>query len=322
MAGAFTIFKPSAAATKGQKKVSFKSIPKGVAVPSYTKAQLAYLLTKMNYGLVDLLPSHWEKVFETYTPKHLERVMAKASSSDSSKPSRAAPIEAAVEFVKSETGPEGKKNDTLNKLLGRRQAARAKAAKSQFKLTDTNAAKQARIKEKEARRLALLKKAKTNQTPEPERKQNLDNRRFGGFGILDEGVRSGDKEYRKTLPPRLPPPTDVSVYAGGLPDSGDQDSILFAIDAEKAPPVAAKTISKGVWESLLSGGTTSPRGDIGDSGTFEHPEGRPDLRRGGLTNNKNKKRSDARTNRIVAEYSKIKKSKKKVATNNGKKRTK
>jgi hypothetical protein len=193
----------------------------------------------------------------------------------------------------------------------------------------TGASRIARIKEKEARRLALLKKAITNQTSEPERRRNLDNQRVkADFPILDKGVRSGDERYRKTLPPRLPTPTNVSVPPGGLPDSGDQDSILFNFDAEKASSVSAKTISKGVWESLLSGGTTSPRGDIGDSGTFEHPEGRPDLRRGGLTatttntNNKNKKRSDARTNRIVAEYSKIKKSKKKVATNNGKKRTK
>ena len=120
-----------------------------------------------------------------------------------------------------------------------------------------------------------------------------------------------------------PSSTDTTTTTTpSVPADNNQDSILFAIDAEKAPSVAAKTISKGVWESLLSGGTTSPRGDIGDSGTFEHPEGRPDLRRGGLTNNKKKKRSDARTNRIVAEYSKIKKSKKKVATNNGKKRTK
>ena len=121
-----------------------------------------------------------------------------------------------------------------------------------------------------------------------------------------------------------PSSTDITTTTTtpSVPADNNRDPILFDFDAEKAPSVAAKTISKGVWESLLSGGTTSPRGDIGDSGTFEHPEGRPDLRRGGLTNNKNKKRSDARTNRIVAEYSKIKKSKKKVATNNGKKRTK
>ena len=119
-----------------------------------------------------------------------------------------------------------------------------------------------------------------------------------------------------------PSSTDTTTTTPSVPADNNRDPILFDFDAEKAPSVAAKTISKGVWESLLSGGTTSPRGDIGDSGTFEHPEGRPDLRRGGLTNNKNKKRSDARTNRIVAEYSKIKKSKKKVATNNGKKRTK
>ena len=135
------------------------------------------------------------------------------------------------------------------------------------------------------------------------------------------------KERRRLLSPSslniaIPPSSTDTTTTPSVPADNNQDSILFAIDAEKAPSVAAKTISKGVWESLLSGGTTSPRGDIGDSGTFEHPEGRPDLRRGGLTNNKNKKRSDARTNRIVAEYSKIKKSKKKVATNNGKKRTK
>ena len=120
-----------------------------------------------------------------------------------------------------------------------------------------------------------------------------------------------------------PSSTDTTTTTPSVPADNNRDPILFDIDAEKAPSVAAKTISKGVWESLLSGGTTSPRGDIGDSGTFEHPEGRPDLRRGGLTaTTTNKKRSDARTNRIVAEYSKIKKSKKKVATNNGKKRTK
>tara|TARA_R110001599_G_scaffold44532_1_gene132553 strand:+ start:232 stop:867 length:636 start_codon:yes stop_codon:yes gene_type:complete len=133
-----------------------------------------------------------------------------------------------------------------------------------------------------------------------------------------------EEELQSSLNVAMPQPssTDTTTTTPSVPADNNQDSILFAIDAEKAPSVAAKTISKGVWESLLSGGTTSPRGDIGDSGTFEHPEGRPDLRRGGLTNNKKKKRSDARTNRIVAEYSKIKKSKKKVATNNGKKRTK
>ena len=77
-------------------------------------------------------------------------------------------------------------------------------------------------------------------------------------------------------------------------------------------------------DNLFGSAGTSPRGDIGEV-FFEHPEGRPDLRKGGLTatnNKKKKKRSDARTNRIVAEYNKIKKSKKKVATDNGKKRTK
>lgn len=133
------------------------------------------------------------------------------------------------------------------------------------------------------------------------------------------------KERRRLLSPSslniAMPPSSTTTTTPSVPADNNQDSVLFDFDAEKAP-VAAKTISKGVWESLLSGGTTSPRGDIGDSGTFEHPEGRPDLRRGGLTATTNKKRSDARTNRIVAEYSKIKKSKKKVATNNGKKRTK
>tara|TARA_R110000824_G_scaffold172245_2_gene350026 strand:- start:938 stop:1570 length:633 start_codon:yes stop_codon:yes gene_type:complete len=132
-----------------------------------------------------------------------------------------------------------------------------------------------------------------------------------------------EEELQSSLNVAMPPSsTDTTTTTPSVPADNNRDPILFDFDAEKAPSVAAKTISKGVWESLLSGGTTSPRGDIGDSGTFEHPEGRPDLRRGGLTNNKKKKRSDARTNRIVAEYSKIKKSKKKVATNNGKKRTK
>tara|TARA_R110002167_G_scaffold6449_1_gene29835 strand:+ start:232 stop:867 length:636 start_codon:yes stop_codon:yes gene_type:complete len=133
-----------------------------------------------------------------------------------------------------------------------------------------------------------------------------------------------EEELQSSLNVAMPQPssTDTTTTTPSVPADNNHDSILFNFDAEKASSVSAKTISKGVWESLLSGGTTSPRGDIGDSGTFEHPEGRPDLRRGGLTNNKKKKRSDARTNRIVAEYSKIKKSKKKVATNNGKKRTK
>lgn len=209
-------------------------------------------------------------------------------------------------FVKSETGKEGKENNTLNKMLGRRQAARAKAVAAPPAARPsptTTTTKQARPpttvatnkKKEELERLARIK----------ERKRPL---------------------RASSLPPSSTDTTTITTPS--VPADNNRDDALFNFEAEKAPPVAAKTISKGVWESLLSGGTTSPRGDIGDSGTFEHPEGRPDLRRGGLTatttntNNKNKKRSDARTNRIVAEYSKIKKSKKKVATNNGKKRTK
>lgn len=212
-------------------------------------------------------------------------------------------------FVKSETGKEGKKNDTLNRLVGQREAAKDKAVAAP---PATRPAPPPTTTKKKTRPPTTVatdtkKKELDRQARIKERKSRL---RASSLNV-------------DIPPPRLPTPTNVSVYSGGLPDSGDRDPVLFDIDAEKAPPVAAKTISKGVWESLLSGGTTSPRGDIGEV-FFEHPEGRPDLRRGGLTaaTNTNKKRSDARTNRIVAEYSKIKKSKKKVTTNNGKKRTK
>ena len=331
MAGTFTPFRPSAAATKGQKRVSFKNIPKAVDVPPYTKEQLKYLLDNMHYGLVDLRPSDWEQVFQMYTPKRLKRVMDKASSPGSKKKSRAAPIIAAinagVDFVKSETGKEGIKNDTLSRMFGLRKAAQDEAVQAVEKLTsEPERIKNLLRKREKARREKILEIA------EIQRKRKEDALRTARIAKEEsssvkplrsqEFYNKRDKENRYARALEEQRRNDNRQELSEWDEIGDMPSSSATITTTTG--ASPKTISANVMDNLFGSAGTSPRGDIGEV-FFEHPEGRPDLRKGGLTatnNKKKKKRSDARTNRIVAEYNKIKKSKKKVATDNGKKRTK
>ena len=231
-----------------------------------------------------------------------------------------------IDWIASELGKEGIKNDTLGKAItaitggaDKRSNAQARAIKA-----DNEA------KRKEEQRIAAARrkvaaaelKEKTLRLDEVRRQEALRLR-----ALRKRERQAKIKEGRRLLSPsslNIAMTPSSTTTTPSVPADNNQDSVLFNFEAEKAP-VAAKTISANVMDNLFGSAGTSPRGDIGEV-FFEHPEGRPDLRKGGLTatNNKKKKkkRSDARTNRIVAEYNKIKKSKKKVATDNGKKRTK